>query len=226
MNAFYLLTQHFSEGGSCLPFVSCSEVLQSSFSTLFGVPIASIGLAVYAVLTVLYFLKKRQEISNEQYRSLSMVFVIPSAAVSLYLAIVQQVSIGAWCYLCLLNTVIFVIAAVLLLREAKERNWQFSIDSRLSVVIAILAVFLLPITAMVVNEQINGENREVATIAGAPVYLKDIDRLAKRDLDNIQRRVQRVRKQFIDQAVLEYAASKKSQKLDVYLKFKLSMYSL
>jgi uncharacterized membrane protein len=69
----------------------CGIVNHSPFAMLFGVPVAAIGIAGYAVLGILA--------AKRAFRTM-MFLVLPALAFSLYLAHVEKDILGVWCIYC------------------------------------------------------------------------------------------------------------------------------
>lgn len=90
--------------------INCAEVTTSPESVLFGIPVAVLGLAYYAVQAVLAWLPRRM-----QFRGLEMgrlVLAIGAMGFVLYLVWAEVVRIGAICLWC---TSVHVITLVFLL---------------------------------------------------------------------------------------------------------------
>jgi vitamin-K-epoxide reductase (warfarin-sensitive) len=95
----------------------CGIVNHSPFAMLFGVPVAAIGIAGYAVLGVLA--------AKRSFRTM-MLFVLPGLAFSLYLAHVEKDILGVWCIYCVASLatislmVLFLVWAAI--RSGRRRN--------------------------------------------------------------------------------------------------------
>ncbi len=103
--------------------VNCDIVNKGAYSTIWGIPVALIGVVGYVFLAVAAFLKQRQ--SSD--RSLSLFLVIASAGgfvFSLYLTFLEAFVLRAWCALCvtsqLLITLILIFSLLLHTRRSKN----------------------------------------------------------------------------------------------------------
>jgi len=95
----------------------CGIVNHSPFAMLFGVPVAVIGIAGYALLGVLA--------ARRAFRTM-MLLVLPALAFSLYLAHVEKDILGVWCIYCVaslatisLMTLLCIVAAIMRERQPK-----------------------------------------------------------------------------------------------------------
>ena len=50
INAFYLLSLHATPNKGCMIGETCSEVLSSVYASVWGIPLAAIGVSVFAIL--------------------------------------------------------------------------------------------------------------------------------------------------------------------------------
>ncbi|HEX7456081.1 MAG TPA: vitamin K epoxide reductase family protein [Candidatus Nanoarchaeia archaeon] len=75
--------------------ISCSQVAQSAYSEILGIPVAILGLGYFAFIFLLVLLNKKKEIF--QFILLLTIFVLVP---SLYLSFVEFFKIKAFCVLC------------------------------------------------------------------------------------------------------------------------------
>lgn len=124
-DAGYLTRVHFA--GIIPPcvqhvfFVDCGAVLRSSYSVVYGVPLALLGLIHYSVLTIL--LAAAFIFRNKQIRQLVLVQAAIGFAASLYFVYLQLFVIRAICLYCMgsavLSTIIFILTQLAFFRERK-----------------------------------------------------------------------------------------------------------
>jgi vitamin-K-epoxide reductase (warfarin-sensitive) len=96
----------------------CGIVNHSPFAMLYGVPVAVIGIAGYALLGALA--------ARRAYRTM-ILFAFPALAFSLYLAHVEKDILGVWCIYCVASLVAISIMALLsvaaaLMQRPKARD--------------------------------------------------------------------------------------------------------
>jgi protein-disulfide isomerase/uncharacterized membrane protein len=81
---------------------NCDAVNKSEWSTHFGIPIASYGVAFYFVLVLFSLLAFAESlISNTKYRSIVLALSIFASLYSIYLFIVSEFFIGSMCLICI-----------------------------------------------------------------------------------------------------------------------------
>ncbi len=124
-DSFYLTLKHYSKQiPPCTTgiFADCGAVLTSSYATIYGVPLALLGLFHYAVLTVLVFLTLYT--ANKIFRRLLFVLSAVGFVFSLYLVFLQIVVIKALCQYCMLSALIsfifYIIVRFRLIEEYRE----------------------------------------------------------------------------------------------------------
>ncbi len=88
---------------------NCDIVNRSEYSSIFGIPVALIGMLGYAALAGL------ATVYRERRETPTMLFAGASAglAFALYLTYVEAHVLGVWCILCLSSLFLITIAAVL-----------------------------------------------------------------------------------------------------------------
>ena len=111
----FLAWQTFSAGGAiagCGDGAACDNILASSWSRLFGVPVAVFGALFYLSAAALGTLKGA-------YRVLGLALLITIPAAALWFAGVQWFAIGAFCVWCCSVHLVASCGAVLLLVDGK-----------------------------------------------------------------------------------------------------------
>ena len=103
----------------------CGVVNHSPYALLYGVPVAVIGIAGYALLGLLAF--------RRSYRMM-MLAVLPALAFSFYLAHVEKDILRVWCIYCVGSLGVIVTMALLLvaanIRGAFQRSDTSASDMR------------------------------------------------------------------------------------------------
>ncbi len=99
---------------------NCDIVNRSEYSSLFGIPVAGIGVAGYGLLLVLSTLKR---LDNQTPTRLLLAAGI-GLAYALYLTYVEAYVLTTWCILCLTSlamiSLIAVLAGILKVSQPKE----------------------------------------------------------------------------------------------------------
>ena len=97
--------------------ISCSEVAQSAYSEVLGIPVAILGIGYFALVFLLVLLNKKREIF--QFIFLLTLFVlIPS----LYLSWVEFFTIKVFCVLCEASKVLMIAALAISLVATKQKT--------------------------------------------------------------------------------------------------------
>ncbi|MDP6704313.1 MAG: vitamin K epoxide reductase family protein [archaeon] len=99
-DSLYLTISHY-QGASvgCSLVHGCSEVLQSEYAVIFGIPLAVLGMAYYLfvfLLSVLYFDTQKDKVLRAAMGAVSIGFVA-----SLWFVYLQAAVIKAFCLYCL-----------------------------------------------------------------------------------------------------------------------------
>jgi len=106
VDSIYLTYEHFKAKNQviCIIFDGCDAVLNSSYSEIFGIPLALLGLLFYLfnIILTLAFLKNIIKPFN--------IFVVLATFIafifSLYLTYLQLMVIKSFCFFCLLSAAI------------------------------------------------------------------------------------------------------------------------
>jgi len=126
--SLYLGNQHFVDGPSTCDvgdLFSCSAVNKSEYSEIAGLPIAFLGAGYYAGLLFIAFFADAED--YEAVPPLLKVGGVFSVLLSIVLAYISKVEVGAWCLFCISLygfNVIGLIGAILLGR-GKEKTGLF-----------------------------------------------------------------------------------------------------
>lgn len=111
----YLTATHLADTDPyCGSAHGCSDVQNSVYSEVAGVPVAAIGMIGYAVLLILSLLRGRLESNPEIYLPvLSFGAALIGVLYSGYLTYLEASVIGAWCYWCLTSALIITAIWIL-----------------------------------------------------------------------------------------------------------------
>lgn len=115
IDATYLTTQHFLHRiPACSLLRGCEKVTTSSFSTIFGVPVALLGSLFYVSLIILFVLYTDSK--KPFFLNLARIFTLAGFFFSLYLVFLQVFILKALCMYCLFSastsTILFITAWV------------------------------------------------------------------------------------------------------------------
>jgi protein-disulfide isomerase/uncharacterized membrane protein len=217
VNAGYLLSIHGSK--ACAVGQSCSEVLSSVYASFFGVPLAAVGVSLYLVLLALELFHRTDQLPKTSFQNATLAVLTPSAAVGIVLMIIQWTQLHAFCPFCLLNSVLLVG-----LFYAYFRTYEGGFSFQLSVS-QWLSIALLVALPMSVSKAINlkqSVNHVLATIGGEEVTLGQFKRsdFKTRYLD-LQSKMNQLKKQYVNQKVLEIEAKKYDLSLNNYIQAKV-----
>lgn len=107
LDASYLTYEHFF-GGPVIcqigTFADCGAVLKSSYSVLFGIPVALLGVIQYAVVGILFMLSSK--LADTLYKRMLFIQTAIGLIFSLYFTFLQFFIIHAICLYCLLSALI------------------------------------------------------------------------------------------------------------------------
>lgn len=113
-DAAYLTITHYTNTlVPCSFSKGCETVLRSSYSELFGIPVAALGVVFYLVMLIasVFF------VTNKKYHWALSVWGLIGFGSTVYLFYIQAVVLHAFCQYCLLSaatsTLTFIITAVL-----------------------------------------------------------------------------------------------------------------
>ena len=114
IDAAYLTFAHLFSADACSAGSGCSEVMSSAYSTVFGLPLSTLGLGLYLAIAISAWRGLRPADRDEAIRSsfiLAIAGIIPTA----YLMYLQGFVIGAWCPFCMVSaglmTAILIVSA-------------------------------------------------------------------------------------------------------------------
>lgn len=121
LDAVYLTAAHYTQSINCSVISGCQEVLTSSYSEIFGIPLALLGALYYLFLiinTLLY-------IDHKNKWSKKIISYLPTFGFlfSLYLIYLMLFQIQALCQYCLLSalssTILFILSLTLIKKNKK-----------------------------------------------------------------------------------------------------------
>ena len=116
IDAVFLTVKHFQGTIGCSVISGCQAVLDSSYSTILGIPVALLGAAYY--LTIIIIALLYIDIKKDIILKILSYFPITGFVFSLWLVYLQFFVINAVCQYCMLSALtsitIFILAMVLL----------------------------------------------------------------------------------------------------------------
>jgi uncharacterized membrane protein len=111
IDAIYLTVKHMTGGVvPCSLTGSCEQVLNSSYATIAGIPLAALGALAYFTV---FSLATLAAFGNEQARSILFYVVALMLAFSIWLFILQAFVLHAFCQYCLLSAGITLLISAL-----------------------------------------------------------------------------------------------------------------
>jgi uncharacterized membrane protein len=139
--SLYLTYIHFSESRAafCAAGTDCDTVRQSVFSTILGVPVASIGVLGYAVILVvsLVAMKKRTK------WLLLYIFSLAGFIFSAYLTYLELFVIKAICMYCVFSAALMTVIFIVLIAAKSEYHPRLSVSYVLVLSLAVAATVIL-----------------------------------------------------------------------------------
>ncbi len=119
IDASYLTYHHYTNSKLICNLSSCDVVLSSSYSVIFGIPVALFGIVFYLVVLAmsLYFLIRKT------YNHLLLIWASIGLISTFYLLIIQGFILHAWCQYCILSAITsfsIFLASVFLAQHARK----------------------------------------------------------------------------------------------------------
>lgn len=110
--ATYLLLYKLGAFGTILCGDSGCETVQASpWAYFLGIPVAAWGLAGYVAIFVTAFLGTQPRFADSRWVSIALVAFTGTAFLfSIYLSILEEFVIGAWCQWCIVSAVLATLA--------------------------------------------------------------------------------------------------------------------
>ncbi|MBE0481573.1 MAG: vitamin K epoxide reductase family protein [Dehalococcoidia bacterium] len=134
----YLTWAHYRHASSlCLPAMDCDAVLSSHYSTIWGIPLALLGLLLYTAVTVMGVVHLWGA-GSRRYTLLLGIYtlVLAGSIYSLYLYYLEIFEIHAFCTWCMVSSILMFsllgASAVNLSTRERSRKKAKSRRSRLS----------------------------------------------------------------------------------------------
>ncbi|MFA5810283.1 MAG: vitamin K epoxide reductase family protein [Thermoleophilia bacterium] len=116
----YALKQHYAppDISSCdvNETISCTAVNQSSYSEVFGLPVAGIGIAGYVTMGLLAGAALSRKSSASVILKLLAAMALAALAVSLYLTFIELFVLHAVCPLCVLSLLLIITTSAIAVR--------------------------------------------------------------------------------------------------------------
>ena len=110
----YLLYTRYSGTRITCPTGGCETVQESSYSKIAGIPVAAVGLAGYAFLLAMTFVR------SEWARAATLAASLVALVFSAYLLVVQLVVIDAICAWCVASDCVVALIAILAVADARS----------------------------------------------------------------------------------------------------------
>lgn len=105
---------------------NCDIVNRSTYSTIFGIPVALIGVVGYAMLLVLATVFR----SKPEVPGILLLAAVGGLGFALYLTYIEAFVLGVWCILCLSSLAVMVgitaVSALLLLCTLRKTNADYN----------------------------------------------------------------------------------------------------
>ena len=114
--------------------ISCSEVAQSAYSEILGIPVAILGIGYFALVFLLVLLNKKREIFQLIFL-LTLFVLVPS----LYLSWVEFFMIKAFCVLCEASKVLMIAILAISFVALEQEKGKVLKKSILVIIAGILA---------------------------------------------------------------------------------------
>ena len=110
-----------SNDALCLGSGDCSTVNASRYSEVYGIPVATIGIAGYFALLMVHWYEKRDKFFEQNGPMLSFGLALTGFLFTVYLIYVEFAVLHALCPFCLTSqvamTIIFIISIIRLIRQ-------------------------------------------------------------------------------------------------------------
>lgn len=110
-----------SNDALCLGSGDCSTVNASRYSEVYGIPVASVGIAGYLAILLVHWYEKRDEFFEKNGPMLIFGMALTGFLFTLYLIYVEFAILKALCPFCLTSqgamTIIFIISVIRLVRQ-------------------------------------------------------------------------------------------------------------
>jgi len=114
-DSIYLTVKHYTGGiVPCTLTSNCEQVLNSSYATIGGVPLAALGALAYFTV---FSLSTLAAFGNPRARSLLFYVVLLMLAVSIWLFILQAFVLHAFCQFCLLSAITTLLLTLLVIAD-------------------------------------------------------------------------------------------------------------
>ena len=165
------------------------------------------------------FFNKKDNLTNESFHNATLAILTPAAGAGIVLMIVQWVQIGSFCPFCLLNSLLLIILFGL---SYKQYKGDFKFQLSISQWVALVLIALLPITVAKEVFKKRSLNNVIGVIAGEEVTLGDFKRSDfNTNFLDLNRKINQLKWEFINQKVLELEAKKNNLPLNNYVQSKV-----
>lgn len=120
----YLLLYNLGAFGTVLCGTGgCETVQNSPWAYFMGIPVAGLGVAGYLAILVVALLGIQPRFAAERWVSVALLALTGTAlAFSIYLSILEEFVIHAWCQWCIASAVLAVVAFGMAVPEVRRRG--------------------------------------------------------------------------------------------------------
>ena len=112
-----------SNDALCLGSGDCSTVNASRYSEVYGIPVATVGIAGYLAILLVYWYEKRDKFFEKNGPMLVFGMALTGFLFTLYLIYIEFAILKAYCPFCLASqsamTLIFIISVIRLVRQTQ-----------------------------------------------------------------------------------------------------------
>ena len=119
LDTLYLTWIKLSAKGVCIIGGGCEIVNTSQYSSIFGIPIAILGLGAYIAMLVILLMEPRNSFFEFNGPMLVLGFSLAGVLYSAYLTYLEIYVIYAICEFCLLSAIILVVMLILSLMRMR-----------------------------------------------------------------------------------------------------------
>ena len=112
-----------SNDALCLGSGDCSTVNASRYSEVYGIPVATVGIAGYFAILLVHWYEKRDKLFEKNGPMLVFGMALTGFLFTLYLIYIEFAILKAYCPFCLASqsamTLIFIISVIRLVRQTQ-----------------------------------------------------------------------------------------------------------
>lgn len=233
VNSTYLAFLSVTGGQSCVAGSSCKQVIQSSWGSFMGIPVAVFAAVYFLAVIILIW---RALNAQHQRNALRWVFNLSAVAllISSVLTVVQLTILPGFCLFCFLNfSLVLLIFVFVLLRLRKDGGLYpiVNVEGFSSVVLSLIISLLLPLLiygAYITGQSAVGGNTSsqvVSKINGKRITLGELDSRIGAEMRKLDLQRYNMRKQALERLVIESEAKKVGASFNQVLEDSVAKYS-